>query len=387
MTNQDYYTMFDQMIEDIQGGGKDSITKTISTIMNLAMKLEQEKALSAGPYERNENRTGHRNGYKDKLLKTRMGEVPVQIPQVRGLEFYPGAVDKGCRSERALKLAIAQMYIQGVSTRRVSKIVEQLCGFEVSHNQVSDASKLLDEEIKKWRERPLEAYTYLVLDATYEKVRMDGSVVSGAVLIAYGIDTNGQRRVLGISTEISEAGVHWRKFLKSLVDRGLHGVTMITSDAHSGLKAAREAIFPTVKWQRCQFHLQQNAGHHVTRQSMRKELAQDLRTVFNAPSLEEAQRYLNKAVEKYRADSPQLSEWLEQNVPESLTVFTIPMKHRRRLRTSNLAERQMKEIKRRTKVAMIFPNKESLNRIVAAIMMEVDETWATGKRYLDMEAD
>ena len=387
MTNQDYYTMFDQMIEDIQGGGKDSITKTISTIMNLAMKLEQQKALSAGPYERNENRTGHRNGYKDKLLKTRMGEVPVQIPQVRGLEFYPGAVDKGCRSERALKLAIAQMYIQGVSTRRVSKIVEQLCGFEVSHNQVSDASKLLDEEIKKWRERPLEAYTYLVLDATYEKVRMDGSVVSGAVLIAYGIDTNGQRRVLGISTEISEAGVHWRKFLKSLVDRGLHGVTMITSDAHSGLKAAREAIFPTVKWQRCQFHLQQNAGHHVTRQSMRKELAQDLRTVFNAPSLEEAQRYLNKAVEKYRADSPQLSEWLEQNVPESLTVFTIPMKHRRRLRTSNLAERQMKEIKRRTKVAMIFPNKESLNRIVAAIMMEVDETWATGKRYLDMEAD
>ena len=387
MTNQDYYTMFDQMIEDIQGGGKDSITKTISTIMNLAMKLEQEKALSAGPYERNENRTGHRNGYKDKLLKTRMGEVPVQIPQVRGLEFYPGAVDKGCRSERALKLAIAQMYIQGVSTRRVSKIVEQLCGFEVSHNQVSDASQLLDEEIKKWRERSLDAYKYLVLDATYEKVRMDRSVVSGAVLIAYGIDTNGQRRVLGISTEISEADVHWRKFLKSLVDRGLHGVTMITSDAHSGLKAAREAIFPTVKWQRCQFHLQQNAGHHVTRQSMRKELAQQLRTVFNAPNLEEAQRYLKMAVDKYRTDSPQLSEWLEQNVPESLTVFTIPMKHRRRLRTSNLAERQMKEIKRRTKVAMIFPNKESLNRIVAAIMMEVDETWATGKRYLDMEAD
>ncbi|WP_408020227.1 IS256 family transposase [Spirochaeta lutea] len=371
----------------MQGGGKDSITKTIGTIMNLAMKLEQEKALSAGPYERNEDRTGHRNGYKDKLLKTRMGEVPIQIPQVRGMEFYPGAVDKGCRSERALKLAIAQMYIQGVSTRRVSKIVEQLCGFEVSQSQVSNAARLLDEEIKKWRERPLDTYKYLVLDATYEKVRMDRSVVSGAVLIAYGIDITGQRRVLGISTEISEADVHWRRFLQSLVERGLHGVTMITSDAHSGLKAACEAIFPTVKWQRCQFHLQQNAGHHVTRQSMRKELAQDLRTVFNAPNLEEAQRYLKIAVDKYRADSPQLSEWLEHNVPESLTVFTIPVKHRRRLRTSNLAERQMKEIKRRTKVAMIFPNKESLNRIVAAIMMEVDETWATGKRYLDMETD
>lgn len=387
MTNQNYYTLFDQMIEDIKGGGKDSITRTISTIMNLAMKLEQEHALSAGPYERTDKRNGHRNGYKDKCVKTRMGEIPVQIPQVRGMEFYPGAVDKGCRSERALKLAIAQMYIQGVSTRRVSKIVEQLCGFEVSQSQVSHAAALLDEEIEKWRNRPLGAFRYLVLDATYEKVRMDAAVVSGAVLIAYGIDNNGQRRVLGISTEISEAEVHWRRFLEWLVERGLHGVVMITSDAHAGLKAAREAVFPTVRWQRCQFHLQQNAGHQVARQTMRPELAQRLRTVFNAPSLEEAQRYLRLAVEHYREESPGLSDWLEHNVPESLTVFSLPVKHQRRLRTSNLAERQMKEIKRRTRVAMIFPNTKSLNRMVAALMMEVDENWATGKRYLDMGAD
>jgi transposase-like protein len=262
MTNESYYTLFEEIIEDLQGGGKDSLTKTISTLMNVAMKIEQEKALQASPYERNEERTGQRNGYKDKTLKTRVGEIPVQIPQVRGMEFYPGAIDKGDRSERALKLAIAQMYIQGVSTRRVSKIVEVLCGFEVSQAQVSDAAKLLDVEIEKWRNRPLGAFRYLVLDATYEKVRLEQAVVSGAVLIAYGVDNNGKRRVLGISTEISEAEVHWRAFLKSLVDRGLHGVEMITSDAHEGLKAARTAIFPTVKWQRCQFHLQQNAKHN-----------------------------------------------------------------------------------------------------------------------------
>jgi hypothetical protein len=217
MTNESYYTLFEEIIEDLQGGGKDSLTKTISTLMNVAMKIEQEKALQASPYERNEERTGQRNGYKDKTLKTRVGEIPVQIPQVRGMEFYPGAIDKGDRSERALKLAIAQMYIQGVSTRRVSKIVEVLCGFEVSQAQVSDAAKLLDVEIEKWRNRPLGAFRYLVLDATYEKVRLEQAVVSGAVLIAYGVDNNGKRRVLGISTEISEAEVHWRAFLKSLV--------------------------------------------------------------------------------------------------------------------------------------------------------------------------
>jgi putative transposase len=183
MTNESYYTLFEEIIEDLQGGGKDSLTKTISTLMNVAMKIEQEKALQASPYERNEERTGQRNGYKDKTLKTRVGEIPVQIPQVRGMEFYPGAIDKGDRSERALKLAIAQMYIQGVSTRRVSKIVEVLCGFEVSQAQVSDAAKLLDVEIEKWRNRPLGAFRYLVLDATYEKVRLEQAVVSGAVLI------------------------------------------------------------------------------------------------------------------------------------------------------------------------------------------------------------
>ena len=204
MTNTEYYTIFEQMIEDLQTDHKEGLSKVISSIMNLSMRIEQEKALQAQPYERNENRAGHRNGYKEKTLKTRMGEIPIQIPQVRGMEFYPGSIEKGCRSERALKLAIAQMYVQGVSTRKVSKIVEQLCGFEISGAQVSDAAKLLDMEIKLWRERDLGQYRYLILDATYEKCRISQSVVSAAVLIAYGVDNNGMRRILGISTDASK---------------------------------------------------------------------------------------------------------------------------------------------------------------------------------------
>lgn len=387
MTNTEQTNLFEKLLEDLSMENGDILTRVVSTVMNLAMKLEQEKALDASRYERNENRKGQRNGYKPKTLRTRIGEIPIQIPQVRGMEFYPESIEKGSRSEKALKLAIAEMYIQGVSTRRVTKIVELLCGFSVTQSQVSEAAKLLDKEIEKWRNRSLGAFRYLIVDATYEKVRMDGAVVSGAILIAYGVDNDGIRRVLGISTEISEAEVHWRKFFKSLVDRGLHGVEMITSDAHAGLKAALRAIFPTVKWQRCQFHLQQNAGHHVPRQDMKKEVATDLKMIFNAPDRTEADRYLQMVVDKYQKKAADLSCWIEENVPESLTVFSLPVKHRKRLRTSNMAERQMKEIKRRTKVASIFPNKESLNRLVAAILKEIDEDWETGKRYLDMETD
>lgn len=277
---------------------------------------------------------------------------------------------------------MAQMYINGVSTRKVAKITEELCGFSVSQSQVTEATKLMDEEIANWRNRPLGRYQYIILDATYENVRMSGTVVSGAVLVAYGIDYEGKRSILGVSTEISEAEVHWRTFLKSLVERGLHGVLMIVSDAHEGLKAARKAVFPTVKWQRCQFHLQQNAAQHVPKVSMRKEVHAEIRTIFNAPNEEEARRYLAIAIKKYEKEAPQLATWMESALPESLTVFSIPVEHRKKLRTSNMAERFMREIKRRTRIANIFPNTDSLNRLVAAILMEVDEGWKCEKRYL-----
>ena len=309
------------------------------------------------------------------------------MPQTRDVEFYPKSLERGVRSERALKLAIAEMYVQGVSTRKVTKITSELCGLDVSSSQVSRAAKLLDAELQSWRERPLGKLLYLTLDARYEKVRHGGTVVDCAVLIAIGVLPNGKRTVLGVSAKLSEAEVHWRDFLQSLVERGLHGIEMITSDAHEGLKAARKSVFPSVPWQRCQFHLQQNATAYVPKIDMRSEVAADIRGIFNAPDLNEAQRLLKIATEKYRTTAPKLAEWMEKNVPEGLTVLTRPEAHRKRLRTSNSLERLNKEILRRTRVATLFPNEESLLRLVSAVLAEVDEEWQTGKSYLNTEID
>jgi transposase-like protein len=243
----------------------------------------------------------------------------------------------------------------------------------------------LDEELTAWRQRPLGKTSYLYVDARYEKMRHGGTVVSCAVLIAVGITGEGQRSVLGVSVSLSEAEVHWRDFFAGLQGRGLHGVELIISDDHAGLKAAREARFPGVPWQRCQFHLQQNAGHYVPRMALRSELARDLRAIFDAPDRAEADRRLRLAVDKYLPSAPKLSAWLEANIPEGLTVFQFPATHQRRLRTSNLLERTNKELKRRTRVAMLFPNEAALLRLVSAVLMEISEEWETEQIYLKME--
>jgi len=303
------------------------------------------------------------------------------------VEFYPSALERGERSERALKLAVAEMYVQGVSTRKVAEITKELCGLEISSTQVSRAAELLDDELQAWRERPLERVPYVILDARYEKVRHGGSVRDCAVLIAIGILENGRRSVLGVSVSLSEAEIHWRTFLRSLIDRGLHGIEMIVSDDHAGLKQARCACFPGAAWQRCQFHLMQNAMHYVPKVSMRTEVATELRGVFNAPDRHEADRLLAQLVEKYQDSAPDLSAWLESDVPEGLAVFELPTTHRRRLRTSNMLERVNQEIKRRTRVATLFPNETSLLRLVSAILSEISDDWETGKVYLTMPPD
>ena len=271
--------------------GMEGLAEAIRLLLNEAMKIERAQALGAAPYERSEERLGYANGYKPKTVATRLGSVKFDIPQVRGngVEFYPSALERGLRSERALKLAIAEMYVQGVSTRKVTEVMERLCGLEVTSTEVSRAAAMLDEQLEEWRTRPLEEYRYLLLDARYENVRHGGQVVSAALLEAVGISADGGRReVLGVSVSLSEAEVHWREFLKSLHDRGLHGVRMITSDDHKGLGKARNACFPGVLWQRCQFHLQQNAASYVPRQSMRKMVATDIRSIFDAPNREES---------------------------------------------------------------------------------------------------
>ncbi|MCP4399206.1 MAG: IS256 family transposase, partial [bacterium] len=356
---------------------------------NEAMKIERAHVLQANAYERTPERLGRANGYKPKNVKSRLGNLGLQVPQVRdGVEFYPSALEKGERSERALKLAMAEMYIKGVTTRKVSGVLEKLCGLNFSSSDVSRATELLDKELELWRNRPIGRVEYLMLDARYEKVRMDGSVVSCAVLVATGVLADGRRSVLGTTVSVSEAEIHWRDFLLSLKKRGMHGVKLITSDDHSGLRAALESSMAGIPWQRCQVHLQRNAAAYVPKVEMRETVAADLRSIFNAPDREEADRLLAKIVEKYSEKAGRLAVWMEENIPEGLTVFAVPEKHRRRLRTSNMVERQNREIKRRTRVSGLFPNEASLLRLVSAILMEVSEEWESAdKAYLKLKAD
>jgi transposase-like protein len=297
--------------------------------------------------------------------------------------FIPGAWKKGLRSERALLLAIAEMYVQGVSTRRVKKIVEELCGMVVSSSQVSRAASELDAMLEAWRNRDLGCYRYIVLDAQYEKARQGGQVLDAAVLIACGVNEEGHRDVLGCSVSLSEVEVHWRSFLSELKDRGLHGLELIVSDSHEGLKAARKAIFPSVPWQRCPFHLQQNAGHYVPKMAMRAPVAADIRAIFNAPDRDEAEHLLEKFLKRYEKTAPALVRWAEKALPEGFTTFSLPPSHRRKLRTTNLVERLNQEIRRRTRVARLFPNEAACLRLVSAVLMEISEDWQTAeKRYV-----
>ncbi|MBX3649726.1 MAG: IS256 family transposase, partial [Rhodocyclaceae bacterium] len=370
------------MLELLVDHGFDGMAQAMQTLLNEAMKLERSQALGAQPYERTPDRRGYANGFKAKSLRTRLGTLELAVPQARGIEFYPSALERGTRSERALAAAVAEMYLQGVSTRKVTAVMEQLCGREVTSMQVSRAVQTLDEELTAWRERPLAEVPYLFLDARYEKVRIGGTVVSCALLVAIGVQPDGRRSVLGLSVSLSEAEVHWREFLAGLQARGLHGVRLITSDDHAGLRAALQARFAGVPWQRCQFHLQQNLIDHLPPNVPQDEASRDLRSVFNAPNRAEADRLLGQMVSKHVTSAPKLAAWLEANVPEGLAVFAFPAEHRRRLRTNNALERLNRELKRRTRVASIFPNEASLLRLATAVLMETDDEWQTEKRYL-----
>jgi len=266
--------LIDSVMQLLSEHGLDYMGESFRLLLNEAMKIERAKALAAAPYERTAERQGYSNGFKPKTVATRLGEITFAVPQVRGeIEFYPSALERGVRSERALKLAVAEMYVQGVSTRKVTQVMQQLCGLEVTSTEVSRAAALLDEQLAAWRERPLGETPYLILDARYEKVRHGGVVRSCALLIAVGVGADGRRSILGTSVSLSEAEVHWREFLASLQERGLHGVRLITSDDHAGLQAARQARLTGVRFKRCQFHLQQNAQAYVPRLSMRPEVA------------------------------------------------------------------------------------------------------------------
>ena len=368
--------------------GLDGAGEALRILVNEASKIERAQYLHANPHERTAERVDYANGYKQKTVLTRVGELTFEVPQVRNGGFYPSALEKGSRTEQAVNLACAEMYVQGVSTRKVITVLQSLLGPEVaiSSAQVSKAAANLDAGLAAWRERPLDETPYIILDARYERVREAGKIIDCAVLVAIGITADGRRRIIGVSVALSEAEVHWRAFLDSLIRRGLKGVRLIVSDDHAGLKAARRATLPSVPWQRCQFHLQQNAHAYVPRLDQRKSVAQRIRAIFNAPDKIEAERLLKQALEIWAKEAPKLAEWAEENLPMGFAVFDLPIGHRTRLRTTNGLERINRELKRRTRVVSIFPNAASCLRLVSALLAEVDEDWMTGKIYINLAA-
>lgn len=383
--NNQHPDLINILLED---GLENAIPKISALLMNAAMLLERIGHIGADPNERNvEGRNGYANGFKPRSFQTAMGKLQLAIPQVRDSDatFRTSLLEQGSRSERALKSAIATMYVEGVSTRRVTKIMEKLCGFKVSSGQVSNLTRELDVEFAKWRSRPLPDIIYLTLDATYYKVRIDGVVRDCATLVAIGVRReDGKRMILGVSCALSEAEVHWRDFLNSLRERGIGIPDLATSDAHTGLKAALKACLGATPWQRCQFHLQQNAQQYITKQNLKSKVAADIAAIFNADDRPHAEARLASFIKTYSETQSKLADWAETNIPEGFTVFSIPEAHRKKTRTSNACETLNSQIKRRTRVVGLFPNEDSLLRLVTAVLIEISETWETGKAYLKL---
>src|SRR5512147_1114481 len=329
MTYRQDFTVPAELMEQVAEQGLEIVPELIRIVLNAAMQAERSEYLQAEPYQHTEERRGYANGFKPKTMHTQVGDITFAVPQVREGGFYPQALEKGLRSERALTLALAEMYVQGVSTSKVKAITEELCGVSITSSVVSQAASQLDSELVKWRERPLGEYPFLFLDAYYEQVREDGQVRDLAVLVAVGVTPAGKREILGVSVSLSEHEVHWRAFLENLKQRGLGGVQLITSDDHAGLRAARVAVFGGIPWQRCQFHLQQNAQGYVPHKDMQAEVAADIRLIFDAPDRATAEAYLAKTVQKYQDCASRLAQWMALNLPEGLTVFSFPGAFRR----------------------------------------------------------
>ncbi|MDA1091518.1 MAG: IS256 family transposase [Proteobacteria bacterium] len=386
-------TEIGRLMEQIISNGSEDMASVFAGLFDMAMRIEREQFLGAGHYERVNGRRGYANGYKTKKLDTPAGTLALNVPKTAGHldgcgePFYPQSLERGRRSSRAVMLAVAEMYVKGVSTRDVEAVMKEFGIDSLSSTQVSRAAKLLDEELEAWRNRELGEIRYLIVDARYEKARLGGVVRDVAVLSAIGIGPDERRRVLGVSCALSEAEIHWRAFLEGLLKRGMHGVQFVVSDDHSGLQAARKAVLGGATWQRCQFHLAQNAIHHAPNLAIRKRIGAELRHVWNALGLATATENLRLLVESYRDKAPNLARWLEDNVPEGLSVFSLPEHHRRRLRTTNPIERGIQqELKRRTRKVRVFPNIESLERLVSAVLVEIDDKWnAASKAYIKWE--
>ena len=360
------------------------LRELVEAALNRFLDAEISEHLQAGPYERSEGRAGYRNGYRPRQLKTRVGTLTLAVPMDREGTFKSELFERYQRSEKALVGTLMEMYLEGVSTRKVKDVTEVLCGTSFSKSTVSRLVGSLDQDLAAWRERRLDvAYPYLVVDARYEHVRQGGQVVSQGVLVVKGVREDGFRELLAVEVADTESEASYEALFRGLKDRGLRGVRLVTSDDHRGLVNAIRRHFQGVSWQRCQVHIARNALGKVGRKHQ-KGISEDIRAVFNAPSLEWAKELRDEVIERWSKTHPAVAEWLEAALEDGLACFAFPESHRRRIRSTNGLERFNQELKRRTRVVRIFPNPEACLRLVTALCVEQSEEWLASRVYLDM---
>jgi len=364
---------------------KEFLAPVVQEAVQAILELEMEECLQAGKHERNDQRLGYRSGYYRRRLITRVGTIVLRVPQDRAGHFSTQVFEQYQRSEKALVAALAQMYVQGVSTRKVAAITEELCGHEFSASSISAITTRLDAQLEEFSRRPLtEAFPYVILDARYERVREGGVIVSRALLVALGIDWTGRRQVLAVEYANRESQSSWKEFLLQLKARGLHDVLLVVSDDHPGLKAAIREVLPGAWWQRCYVHFLRNALDYLPRKAD-DDCLQELRWMYERRNVEEARRDLKQWLEKWSVTYPKLCAWVEANIEETWTFYRLPLAHHKHLKSTNLLERFNQEIKRRTLVVRIFPDEASCLRLVRAVAAEQHEEWMEGSRYLNAD--
>ena len=364
---------------------RDMLRELVREVVQQTLEAEMEAALGAGKSERTESRLGYRSGYYSRTLVTRVGKLELRVPQDRHGRFSTEVFERYQRSEKALVSTLAAMYVQGVSTRKVKAVTEELCGHEFSASAVSAIVKRLDEQLSQFACRRLEdAFPYLVLDARYEKVRESGAICSQAVLIAIGIDWEGRRQILGVEIANRESASSWKGFLLSLKERGLNGVELVVSDDHAGLRKAIAEILPEAMWQRCYVHFLRNCLDHLPRKGD-DDCLRELRWLYDRRNLAEARKDLAGWLSRWQGKYPRLCAWVEDNIEETLSYYRFPLGHHKHVKSTNMLERLNEEVRRRTRVVRIFPNEESCLRLIRALAVETHENWIEAHRYLDMK--
>jgi putative transposase len=384
----DHHRRSDEQIaqEEALTDDPDFLKEIVRMALQRFLETEMTEHVGAAPHERTDTRRGQRNGYKPRTLRTRVGALNLLVPQDREGNFSTQLFARYQRNEKALVLALMEMYVEGVSTRKVKDITEELCGTSFSKSLLSRLAGELDAELGRWRSRPLgeKAYPYLFVDARYEKARVNHRIVSEGVLIVYGINEEGYREILGVQVADTESEATYQELFRSLKGRGLRGVQLVTSDDHPGLEAAVARHFQGASCQRCQFHYSKNLLKLVGSKK-RAELAEGLREVFACPTRETALEVASELADRWLGSNPKVAEHIEEHIEECLACLSFPASHRKRVRTTNGLERLNQEIKRRTRVVRIFPNREACLRLVTALVVEQTEEWVSGRRYLNME--